>query len=121
MAPPLKLFLFNTDPDEGRASLAAGIDGFVVDWEYADKERRQDGFDTEINRDTPDDLARMANLGAPRLFCRINRSGPHLDQEVEQAVENGATDILLPMVKDAEEVDRFCQVVDGRARPGILV
>lgn len=121
MTTALRLFLFTTDVEQGNRALSAGVDGFVIDWEQAGKERRQDGFDTEINCDSPEDLARMSALAPPRLLCRINGAGEAMAAEVEDAIAHGATDVLLPMVTGADEVHAFCDCVAGRARPGILV
>ncbi|NOZ94999.1 MAG: aldolase [Acidobacteria bacterium] len=113
--------LFTTDPREAETAMAAGIGTFIVDWELRGKERRQRGFDTEINRDTPEDLHRMAAVENARVICRINPWGGHAPAEVEAAVEAGATDILLPMVTRPEEVERFLASVAGRCGAGILV
>ena len=101
--------------------MAAGIGAFIVDWEHRGKDRRQQGFDTEINRDTPEDLERMAGLDGARLVCRINAWGDHTPTEVETAVAAGATDLLLPMAKAPREVERYLAAVAGRCAAGILV
>ncbi|MBI5510386.1 MAG: aldolase [Deltaproteobacteria bacterium] len=120
-APKLSLFLFTTDCGLARHAVAAGIDGAVVDWEQAGKRSRQDGFDTEINADSPEDLGRLTAAGIPRRLCRVNAFGPQLAAEVESALANGATDVLLPMVTSAAEVTALLRQVDGRGRTGILV
>ena len=105
--------LFTTDVGMARTAMAAGIGTFIVDWEHRGKDRRQQGFATEINRDTPEDLERMAGLDGARLVCRINAWGDHTPAEVETAVAAGATDLLLPMAKAPREVE----VPGGGRRP----
>jgi hypothetical protein len=117
----MDLFLFTTDLDQARESFEGGISGFVVDWELRGKHRRQRGWDTEINRDTPEDLERLRSLDSARRICRINGFGDTTPDEVETAIEKGATDLLLPMVKEPSEVDAYLRLVDGRVRAGILV
>jgi hypothetical protein len=56
-----------------------------------------------------------------RLLCRINGSGPWTAGEVDEAVARGADEILLPMVRTPEEVDRTLDLVDGRCGLGILI
>jgi hypothetical protein len=119
--PDLGLLLFCVEGDLGRQALRAGIDGLIVDWECRGKETRQEGADTEINRAGPAEVEAMASLDPARLCCRINGPPWGLDGEVEQALEAGATDLFLPMVRAPEEVERFLTQVDGRARVGILV
>lgn len=117
----LDLMAFSTDPVDGRALVEAGIDAFVVDWEIRGKHRRQEGADTEINSDTVDDLLAMSTLRDARRVCRINGPGAWTDGEVDCAIEAGATDLLLPMVRHPVEVERYLRRVDGRVRAGILV
>ena len=40
---------------------------------------------------------------------------------MERALAGGATDLLLPMVREPAEVETFVRAIDGRARAGILV
>jgi len=117
----LDLILFAASADLVRQGLAAGIGALIVDWEWRGKEERQAGSDTEINRDTPEDLARLAALGVPRRLCRINRVGPWTPEEVEAALASGATRILVPMVETPREVESVLGRVAGRCEVGILV
>ncbi len=119
--PFLDPILFAHGPELVRTALAAGIGSFIVDWEWRDKERRQRGADTEINRDTVEDLARLSALGAERRLCRINRLGPWTAREVDDALAAGATDLLLPMVEAPAEVEELLERCAGRCRTGILV
>jgi hypothetical protein len=115
------LFLFTVDPRWGRDVVAAGAAGIVVDWERRGKARRQLGEGTQINADTPDDLARMRAATPGRLLCRINGYGPWTAGEVDEAVRRGADEILLPMVRTTGEVDRTLDLVAGRCGLGILI
>jgi hypothetical protein len=56
-----------------------------------------------------------------RLLCRINGFGPWTAGEVADAVAAGADEILLPMVRTPEEVDRTLDLVAGRCGVGILI
>src|SRR4051794_35880048 len=115
------LLLFTVDPQWGRDVIAAGAAGIVVDWERRGKERRQAGENTQISTDTPADLSRMrAAVDAP-LICRLNGFGPWTPAEVEDALARGADELLLPMVRTTEEVDRTFDLVGGRCGLGILI
>ena len=115
------LFLFTVDPRWGSDVVAAGAAGIVVDWERRGKARRQLGEGTQINADTPADLARMRAATDGRLLCRINGYGPWTAAEVDEALARGADEILLPMVRTAAEVDRTLDLVAGRCGLGILI
>lgn len=117
----MQLFLFTTDVAYARQSLAAGVDGLVVDWEHIGKQGRQAGADTEINHDTLDDLLRLrGSIDAP-ILVRIHAAGESTRREVEEAIGGGATEILLPMVRRVEDVELALQLVDGRCGLGILI
>ncbi|UOY01953.1 aldolase [Blastococcus sp. PRF04-17] len=117
----MDLFLFTVDPGWGRDVVAAGAAGIVVDWERRGKARRQLGENTQINEDTPEDLARMRAATDGRLICRINGFGPWTAAEVDAATALGADEILLPMVRTPDEVDRTLDLAAGRCGVGILV
>jgi hypothetical protein len=115
------LFLFSVDPSWGRDVVAAGAAGLIVDWERRGKARRQAGEGTQINSDTLDDLVAMRAATLGRLLCRINGYGPWTAGEVDDAVAAGVDEILLPMVRSAEQVDRTLDAVAGRCGLGILI
>ncbi|MGY1743154.1 MULTISPECIES: aldolase/citrate lyase family protein [unclassified Blastococcus] len=117
----MDLLLFTVDPGWGRDVVAAGAAGIVVDWERRGKHRRQRGEGTQINADTLDDLVRMRAATDGRLLCRVNGYGPWTAGEVADAVAAGADEVLLPMVRGTEEVDRTLDLVAGRCGVGILV
>jgi HpcH/HpaI aldolase/citrate lyase family len=119
--PCVDLFLFTVDPRWGSSVVAAGAAGIVVDWERRGKERRQLGEGTQINSDTADDLARMRAATDGRLLCRVNGYGPWTGAEVDEAIVRGADEVLLPMVRTPEEVDRTLDLVAGRCGLGILI
>lgn len=117
----LGLFLFHCRPELTEAAVSAGLDGVVVDWERRGKRERQAGWDTEINRQGPADLRQVADLGFTSVLCRVNRLGPSTVEEVEAALGEGATELLLPMVERPAEVEALLEMVRGRVPVGILV
>jgi hypothetical protein len=118
---PFELFLFSTDPYTVSRHAEAGVDGFIVDWERLGKETRQAGADTEINTGTPADLRRVRAATKARVVCRVNQHGPWTAAEVEDAVANGADEILVPMVRSPDEVSDVIALAAGRCGVGILV
>ncbi|TYP90733.1 aldolase/citrate lyase family protein [Blastococcus xanthinilyticus] len=117
----MDLFLFTTDAAWGRDVVAAGAAGLVVDWERRGKARRQAGEGTQINADTPADLSRVRDATPGTVICRVNGFGPWTAGEVGEAVARGADELLLPMVRSAEEVDRTLEAIGGRCPLGILI
>ena len=121
MTQPLELFLFTCDPDLATRAVAAGVDGIVVDWERAGKHDRQASAGTEINADTIEDLCRIRAASGSRILCRINAVGDETADEVEAAVEAGADELLVPMVRCREDVQLAVDIARGRIEVGILV
>ncbi len=117
----MELYLFSTDIDYVHEALAAGIDGLVVDWEHLGKELRQWNADTEINHDTPADLERVRRATDAPILVRIHAAGGQSAREVEEAIGGGATEMLVPMVRRVEDVERVLELVRGRCGVGILI
>lgn len=116
-----ELLLFSTEREFVLEAAQAGIDGIIVDWEVAGKERRQAGADTEINHDTLGDLERVRSWVDIPVLCRINSPGPMTKRELEQAIGAGADEILVPMVRSPREVERVIDAVRGRCGVGVLI
>lgn len=118
---PFELLLFVATPGMARAADDAGIDGLVIDWESRGKAERQTGYDTQINRQTPDDLRAVRAVTQLPIVCRLNPYGPWTPGEVEQAVIDGADEIMLPMVRGRDDVARTLDLASGRVPVGILI
>ena len=113
--------LFAIDPSTVRAAASAGIDAILVDWESKGKRERQQGANTEINYHTLEDLRRTRKETRTALICRLNRFFSGTKQELEQAIEAGADEVLLPMVKTATEVEQVLKWSNGRTQVGMLI
>jgi hypothetical protein len=121
MPEPFELLLFADRVALAPAAESAGIDAVVVDWECRGKQERQCGYDTQVNGQTVEFLHRVRWATAINVICRINRFGAWTADEIDAAVDGGADEILLPMVRTADEVSRTLDMVRGRCRFGILV
>jgi 2-keto-3-deoxy-L-rhamnonate aldolase RhmA len=121
MSRPFELFLFSTSPATIRPTVAAGVSGVVVDWERVGKRHRQAGADTQIGEDTIDDLLRARAATGARILCRIDNKFDLLNEQIEAAAAGGADELLLPMVRTAEEVESVLARVNGRCGVGILI
>lgn len=117
-----ELFLFTTDPQLAKECNSAGVNAIIIDWENKDKEKRQNGYSTQINYDTADDLVLMRNNFPGTIICRINKYNPlYAEDEINQAIDGGADELLLPMVENKEEVNHVLKIVNNRCKVGILI
>ena len=93
----------------------------MIDWEQIGKDERQEVADTEINRDTIEDLQRVRAATPARILCRINPIGEGAVDEIEAAVSAGADEVLVPMVRAPADVEAALDHARGRVGVGILV
>jgi hypothetical protein len=121
MSRPFELYLFSSDPAVVRPAVDAGVTGVVLDWERVGKRHRQAGADTQIGEDTMDDLRRVRACTSARVLCRVDNEPDLLEEQLGAAVDLGADEILLPMVRSAEEVRLVLRRLAGRCGLGILV
>ncbi len=116
----VELLLFSTDPSIVEEADRAGMDGFIIDLEDRYRFQRQLVDDAQ-SPDTHEDLSIVSSQTQRPVWCRINQPGQWTEEEVEQAITHGADLILLPMVRQPEEVEYFLSLVSGRTQTGILI
>jgi hypothetical protein len=104
--------LANAPPESHPSAVA-------VDWE------RPDERSTWLDRGPTD--AQVAALASVRevspwpVVCRINEVGPGTENEVEQAIDLGADEVLVPMVRREMDVQRVLTAARARVGVGIMV
>ena len=123
VSPAFQLFLFSTSRHVILPAVAAGISGIVIDWENKGKCERQKGADTQINHDSPETLQHVRSLTDAHIICRINRNVclQECKEEIILALDGGANEIILPMVRTVAEVESVLNFVQGRCGVGILI
>ncbi|WP_262711723.1 HpcH/HpaI aldolase/citrate lyase family protein [Bacteroides ovatus] len=106
----------------------AGVDWIFVDMEFIGKGCRQGGLDTVQNHHTVEDVVNIKTaVKKAKVLVRINpiheklADYPSSEEEIEAVVNAGADIIMLPFFKKVAEVQRFLNVVDGRAKTCLLV
>ena len=117
----MELFLFTTETDFALKAEKAGIDSVIVDWEHIGKEERQRQYDTETNRDTPEDVHKLSKVLKIPVTVRVNKLGEHTPHEVGKAIENGARILMLPMARTIRDVETFLAIVSKRAKTIIQI
>ena len=123
-APPgeFVLTLWTGDPTLAARADAAGVERVGVDLERLGKRERQAGLGTFISEHTEDDLPALAGaLSGARLFARTDPLHEGSAAQVERLLAAGVEVLMLPMFRTADEVSRFAELVDGRARVVLLL
>ncbi|MBM7066458.1 aldolase/citrate lyase family protein [Actibacterium sp. 188UL27-1] len=117
-----ELFLFTSDDAIASQAISAGVDGIVIDWEHVGKSDRQLNYDTEINADTVEDVARLhATVPTANILVRIEAAPGIMEDQVEAAIGAGAATLMLPMARSARDVEVFLNAVNGRAKSVIQI
>lgn len=115
------LMMFANEPPVITQAITAGIHNFMVDCEWRGKVERQIEADTDTSFVTLENVKDVVAIRDTIVSCRINAFGAWTDQEIEVAIESGASRIFLPMVRNMKEAEHFLQRINGRVRPAILV
>lgn len=118
----LKLMYITNNPQIAKIAEESGVDIVFIDLEIMGKEERQGHLDTVISRHKMEDIIGVKNvLEKAELLVRINPYYDGTEEEVNKAIENGADIIMLPMVKDKFETEKFVNAVNGRCKTMLLL
>lgn len=124
----LNLMYITNIPDVAGIAEQYGVDRIFVDMEYIGKALRQKGNDSLINQHTIEDVrAVRAAVRNAELLVRVNpihdagEDYPSSEEEIEAVIEAGADVLMLPWFKTIDEIRRFLQAVDGRAKTNLLL
>lgn len=124
----LKLMYITNRPEIAQIAESAGVDRIFVDMEFIGKKDRQGGMDTVQSHHTLEDVKKISKaITKAELLVRINpiheKSEEYIssEEEIEGAIENGAKVLMLPFFKSVEEVKKFINIVNGRAKVMLLV
>jgi hypothetical protein len=120
-ARPFELLLFSVRPKIIVEAMAGGVRGVMIDMETRGKQDRQAGFDTQINQDTYEDIRHIKRNTAAWVITRVNGFWDGTADEVQQAIDHGADEILLPMVRTVDQVESALKIVRGQIPMGIFV
>ena len=110
-------FIFITNvPELAEYVEQFGVGYVMVDLESHGKIERQGGRDTLISHHCLNDVAMVkAVLKQARLVVRVNPLHDGTSAEIDSCLNAGAELLMLPMFRNAAEVELFCSIVNGRA------
>ena len=113
----INLMLLTADPVFAAKAQDAGVDRIFLDLEFINKIERQQGRNTYISPYSLEDIPPLRRvLDTAQLLVRVNPIHPHSKTEIDRVIEAGADILMLPMVVDRDDVERFIDMVGGRAR-----
>lgn len=119
----LKLMYITNDPEVARIAETAGVDRIFIDMEYIGKSKRQGGMDTVQSHHTVDDVKKIRSvITKSEVMVRVNpihgatKEYGSSEDEINAVIDAGADLVMLPYFTSVEEVKRFVDIVNGRAR-----
>lgn len=124
----LTLMYITNNPVTAKIAQKSGVDRIWVDMEYIGKDERQAGMDTVKSHHTIYDIKNIRPIiTTSQLLVRVNpihessRYYSDSKEEIDNTIKAGADVVMLPMFKSVNEVERFIDYVDGRAKTQLLV
>ena len=125
---PLKLMYITNNPQIATIAESCGVDRIFIDMEYIGKEERQAGLNTVKSHHTIADIVNIRSvISSSELLVRINpihektnNYGSSKD-EIDDAIDAGADILMLPMIRNVGQVDKFVRLVDGRVKTMLLL
>lgn len=118
----LKLMFLTNDIENVKEAEQAGIDRIFLDLEYINKIERQRGRNTLISNNSIADVAKLRSvINKAELLVRVNPIHPGSRDEINRVINDGADIVMLPMFMDADDVQQFVEIVNGRAKVCLLL
>ena len=124
----LKLMYITNRPGVAKIAESAGVDSIFIDLEYIGKSDRQGGMDTVQSQHTLEDIKRVSEvITKSEVLVRVNpihdKTEEYIssEEEIQQAIENGADIVMLPFFKTVDEVKRFLSAVNKKSKVMLLI
>ena len=110
------------EPEIAQIAERSGVDRIFIDLETLGKEKRQKGLDTVKSQHEISDIpAVKAVLSSSGLLVRVNSIYEKSNEEIDSVIKAGADIVMLPYFKTSDEVRRFLEYVNQRARTCLLI
>lgn len=111
----LQLMFITNNIDIAKYVCDSGVDRIFIDLEWMGKQERQGHRDTWISRHAFEDIKPLKQvIGEKKLLVRLNPLYIGTEQEVNDAIDNGADILMLPMFRTLDELKSFLMIVDAR-------
>lgn len=118
----LKLMYITNNPKVVEIAQKYGVDRIWIDLETLGKEERQKNMNTVKSKHLIEDIKSIAPLlDKSEMLVRINPINPNSVSEINTVIDAGADIIMLPMWKNAHDVEEFLHIINKRAKTTLLL
>ena len=118
----IKLMYIANEPRIAQIAEKNGVDRIFVDLEIRGKAERQGHVDSVKSHHCLNDINNIKNtLTTSELLVRSNAIYPNSKNEIEEIVSRGADVVMLPMWTSVDDVKKFRDYINGRAKVMLLL
>ncbi|HHV30200.1 aldolase/citrate lyase family protein [Acetivibrio mesophilus] len=118
----LNLMYITNEIEIAKIAERAGVDWIFVDLEINGKEERQGHLDTVISKHKISDVKKIKSvLKKSKLLVRVNPIFEGSKYEIDSVIEYGADIVMLPFFRTKEDVRKFIDYVNNRAKVMLLL
>lgn len=118
----IKLMYIANEPKIAQIAEKNGVDRIFVDLEVRGKAERQSHMDSVKSHHCLNDINNIKNcLTTSELLVRSNAIYADSKGEIEDIVSRGADVVMLPMWNTVDDVKRFRDYINGRAKVMLLL
>lgn len=118
----ITLMYITNNPCLAKIAQEAGVDRIWIDLETKGKEERQKGMNTVKSKHTIEDIYALRPIvTTSELMVRVNPIDDDSENEINEVINAGADYVMLPMFKSKQEVEKFLNLVNGRAKTMLLL
>lgn len=118
----LKMMYITNRPEVARIAEKYTVDRIWVDLEKNGKAIRQAGMNTVQSTHQMEDVTKIReSISKAELLVRVNPIYEKSSKEISEVIERGADIIMLPYFETTEEVKKFMDIVNGKAKTILLL
>ncbi|MCH4896292.1 aldolase [Marinilabiliaceae bacterium JC040] len=118
----LKLMYITNQIEVAKIAEKHSVDRIFIDLEKNGKAERQAYKDTVKSNHEFSDINKIRNvISKSDILVRINPLYDKSNHEINEVIERGADIVMLPMWRKLDEVKKFYDLVNGRAKISLLL
>ena len=124
----IKLMYITNRPEIAQIAESSGVNRIFVDMEYIGKAERQQGMDSVQSHHTVEDVKAIKQaVESAEVLVRINPIHEATEEycssreEIDKVIKAGGDIIMLPYIRNVDEVRKLVEYVDGRAKTMPLI
>ena len=111
----MRFWIILNSPELAIYCISNGVDRIFLDLERIGKIKRQGHLNTWITDHKKTDIIKLKNcLPKGKLIVRLNPWNSKSISEIEFAIKNGADFLMLPMIKNYDQISSFSSAVSNQ-------